>query len=520
MSSLISVQELSRRGRFAEAFRVLEQLTLPLDERLMADSLRVELLERTGRYVESKALAEQLLRSPRCLASQRCASFMALGYSAFEHGFIEAATNHFQKALSAAEAAGDLRAVCACQLRLMNLLADRSGHQVVAPLLAQVRRNVTKVGDASTTAALHIGIAELEAKRGLTSTASRHVALAKNLLRASENIYLEGVAENIATAISIMRSEPFKGIEHGERAAVLATDSGCTSLKRATLGNLGNLHLLTGRFDVARQYFAAARAVFPATGALSNGALESLAVLSLAEGRLTEANELLNEIKDSVKTQADWMIYANRHSRLTLAEVMARSGRLRDALEEIERVLELAHRSGDRYLHMNASLIKAEVLIATARIDDALTIFSDTAPLLPEYPPDTYARHQRGMAFAFLSVDQIVPALRSLERSKRTYQGLNNVHGELELTRAWAERRRPDMNVTPGTQKPEDILQSVAALMLHAGHPKLIAGDLVEVLADTNGVVSATAVSLGVDGAMERIAMCGDLDSTHNDVFR
>ena len=86
----------------------------------------------------------------------------------FEHGFIEAATNHFQKALSAAEVAGDLRAVCACQLRLMNLLADRSGHQVVAPLLAQVRRNVTQVGDATTTAALHIGIAELEAKRGFT----------------------------------------------------------------------------------------------------------------------------------------------------------------------------------------------------------------------------------------------------------------------------------------------------------------------------------------------------------------
>ena len=79
------------------------------------------------------------------------------------------------------------------------------------------------------------------------------MALAKNLLRASENIYLEGVAENIATAISIMRSEPFKGIEHGERAVLLATDSGCTSLKRATLGNLGDLHLLTGRFDVARQ---------------------------------------------------------------------------------------------------------------------------------------------------------------------------------------------------------------------------------------------------------------------------
>src|SRR5215213_4450790 len=175
MGHLASGEQLGRRGRFSEALQLLDRSPFPSQERLAVDAVRAELLERTGRYSASKALAEQVLRNPRCLPNQRCSSQMALAYCAFEHGFIDTSMSHFQKALSAAEVAKDLRATCICQLRVMNLLADRSGYLAITPMLAQVRRNVTQLGDGVTAAALHICIGELEAKRGFVSNGKRHV---------------------------------------------------------------------------------------------------------------------------------------------------------------------------------------------------------------------------------------------------------------------------------------------------------------------------------------------------------
>jgi hypothetical protein len=64
MGHLASVEQLNRRGRFSEALQVLERSPIPTHERLAADTVRVELLERTGRYSASKTLAELVLRNP------------------------------------------------------------------------------------------------------------------------------------------------------------------------------------------------------------------------------------------------------------------------------------------------------------------------------------------------------------------------------------------------------------------------------------------------------------------------
>ena len=70
------------------------------------------------------------------------------------------------------------------------------------------------------------------------------------------------------------------------------------------------------------------------------------------------------------------MIYANRHTRLTLVEVIARGGRVDEALAEVEHVLELAERSGDRQLQMDGSLAKAELLVGAGRPNQAIPILS------------------------------------------------------------------------------------------------------------------------------------------------
>jgi DNA-binding NtrC family response regulator/tetratricopeptide (TPR) repeat protein len=445
---------------------------------------------------------------------------MALGYCAFEEGFIESATSHFQKALSTAERIGDLRAICSCQLRLMNVLADRSGHQAVAPLLAQVRRNVIRLGDSVTSAALHISIGELEAKRGFVGQAARHTTLGQNLLQKDGNIYLDGVSENTLMAVAIIRCDPFAGIDHGNRAVRLAEESGSSSLRRAALGNLGNLYLLTGQFALARQYLDLAKNVPPTTGALSNGALESLAVLALVEGRLEDAAALLEEIKASIRTQSDWMIYANRNARLTLVEMMAREGRLNEALQEVERVVELGELSGDRRLHINALLTKAELLVMSGWPDDSISILRRTVDALTEHPPDTYARYQRAVGMAFLGLGHTDSAGRFFRRSKRTYEGLHNVCGRLELVRVWEDGGgKTEVDISPQLGNADNLLQNTAALLLHAGRPELVGTGLIAILEDVGGIVSATAVSKGADGSSETLATFGDIERAGGHYF-
>src|SRR5207237_5827854 len=52
-------------------------------------------------------------------------------------------------------------------------------------------------------------------------------------------------------------------------------------------------------------------------------------------------------------------------------------------------------------------------------------------------------------------------------------------------------------------------LQSIAALMLHARRPELLARELVHLLADTDCVTTAAAVSRAADGDRELLAAIG-----------
>ena len=95
----------------------------------------------------------------------------------------------------------------------MVTLAGRSGPSAAVPILAATRLNVIRLGDPLLSAALHIFVGEMEAKRGLLESASRHTHLGQKLLTASPNIWLEAIAENSNVAIALMLSDFEEGIK-------------------------------------------------------------------------------------------------------------------------------------------------------------------------------------------------------------------------------------------------------------------------------------------------------------------
>ena len=86
MSSFQAAKELVATGRFSDAIRILSDCTVTADQRLDADVLRADLLERTGRSGQSRQLAESLLKSRHISPRGRSTCEVILGRLDWEEG--------------------------------------------------------------------------------------------------------------------------------------------------------------------------------------------------------------------------------------------------------------------------------------------------------------------------------------------------------------------------------------------------------------------------------------------------
>src|SRR5438309_312812 len=194
---LQAVRQLVSVGRFGEALKVLDDQHLPPRQRPDADTLRAELLERLGNHGQSLALAERLLKARELSSSNRSACELVVARIKWESGDTDESVLHLQRSLSIAKQSADLERTCWAQLRLLIALADRSGPNATGPLFAELRANVIKLGDPQLSAALHIYVGELDAKRGLFDSGLRHTKVGERLLASTPNLWRESVPANL-----------------------------------------------------------------------------------------------------------------------------------------------------------------------------------------------------------------------------------------------------------------------------------------------------------------------------------
>jgi DNA-binding NtrC family response regulator/tetratricopeptide (TPR) repeat protein len=521
MTGLKGVEAHVRAGRFAQALHSLGELTARTEDNTEVEALRAHLLERTGNYGQSRSLCERLLGRSSLTNVHKSVCENTLGIIKHDTADSEGGIVHFQRAVSLAQRAKDLRQTCWSQLRLMLSVADRSGPHSAVPILAQIRANAVKLGDPQVSAALHIFVGEMEAKRGLVQNARRHATLGQKLLGDAPNLWLETRAEITLVAVAIMRSDLHEGIRHGQRALQSAYQCGSSTLRLSCFGNLGNLYYFIGRFKEAVEHLEAAHAVLPGAGEMSSGTLESLARVSLRQDRLGDAAGYLERIEESIASPADWLLYANRHSQLTRAELLDRQQSSGAALAAAEHALDLATRAGDRLLQTSALLMKADLLRRSGRLRAAAAILADIEHDLPDHSPDVHAQFQRVCGCALAASGDVRSGRLHFTRAKRIYEGLRHAPGLLDLNRAWnevvSEPVLPPPQPGPVSTSADDdargagnLLQNIAALMMHAGRPELLATGLVSILADSGSIVGATALARAKDGMVEILAACGE----------
>src|SRR5665213_701420 len=123
MNQVADATQLATLGRFSEALKTLSASTHPVGNTL----LHAELLERTGKYQQSRALALSLLKARSTSAEDRGVCESILGLVAWEDGNFDSSIVHLHRAASLASHTGKLQRSCWSRLRLLVLLCDQSG---------------------------------------------------------------------------------------------------------------------------------------------------------------------------------------------------------------------------------------------------------------------------------------------------------------------------------------------------------------------------------------------------------
>jgi DNA-binding NtrC family response regulator/tetratricopeptide (TPR) repeat protein len=517
MESLEHALRLTRLGRFGDALHALEQARLATPVRARADVLRAELLERVGRSEQATALATTLLKSEQLTASQRSECEAVLGRVLFDEGDTEGGQARLQRAALIAQQANDFHALFGAKLPLLGILYDRSGPAAGSTVLAEVRQIATKLGDPEITARLHLFVAAAEAKRGLLENAKRHTSLARRILTTSPNAYLEAFTSNLDVAVAVLRSEFDVGKACGVRAVELAEQSGVAKIRRAVLGNMGNLFYELGDFDSATSYFENALAAPPANGADTTAILESLARVHLIQGRGDSCSAALDRIESSIHVEQDRLSYENRYAALTRIHLLAWQGQIEQALSRTDSVLELATNAGDGLLLKQVQLTKAELLQRIGLIPSSMELIAAIVPGLVGVSPELYARSEQILACA-LALDGDSAGEAHHDRALRIYRALGSVPRQRELAFCWNQARESKMregsssgrSATVDVECPEvhgarRALHGIAAALTHAARPDLVAHELLEVLAATDCTYTSRATVRGASDTEEVI---------------
>ena len=284
-------------------------------------------------------------------------------------------------------------------------------------------------------------------------------------------------------------------------------------MRRATLANLGNLLHRQGHYETALACFEKARAILTTCGERDNATLDSMALSLLAQGRIDNAVQTLQIIDQGVSTQEDWLLYGNRHSRLTRTLVLMRRGSMDAALAEVNGVLKLSAAVGDHFLHDTASILRADIFRSLARTDDFLRALEEVVPSLQSGEPRLYARYLELLICEFWLPPDGGYAEQLLTRARQIYAVLQDIPGRAALDEKWNEvtnSPKQSRHLTTSRNCSSILFfQNVAALLLHAGRPELVATGLVAILEDAGAIVSAAAVSRGSDGSLETLAAFG-----------
>ena len=328
---LEKARELFETGQFASIGRGLGSLSShirQIDAR--GRSLLAHTLVYTGRLTLASQLADSVDHVNSPLPAQ-AESRIALGLLRKREGRMDEACAEFRQAARLAKQSRDLRLFAWAHAHLFRVLADGLLEPHLTALLAEVRRSVSSAGDPHLAAFLHDSVAAMEAQRGRTSEAERHLRVARSLLQLRRNAWLEQLVAINSSCIALIECDSRRFEKHVNEGRKLSAITGHTASDAAMDTNDAHFALISGEFGRASTLLQKILRA-PSNTSIELAALEGLARLHLALGQLDDCDRVLNRI-ELLRGERLQATYTVRGAATLRAKLMIRRAQWKEAAD-------------------------------------------------------------------------------------------------------------------------------------------------------------------------------------------
>src|SRR5262249_22539015 len=194
-----------------------------------------------------------------------------------------------------------------------------------------------------------------------------------------------------------------------------------------------------------------------------------------------------------IQSDEDWSLYPHRHAALTRTQLLIRKGETKEALTNLQFVLDLATRSGDPVIFNSALLAGAEVDFIN-RKRTILTSLREVSRTLTRMPTYMHGDYEAAVACAAFQEGNLHCGIRHESRSIRIHELVKNRVATLE-TRGKINRLRPIERSAPtpfADNKVSTAIEALATTFLHAARPRVAGSALLELIGTLRSVHSAS----------------------------
>ena len=161
----------------------------------------------------------------------------------------------------------------------------------------EVKRILTRCGDARCFAALHLWHVETDTMVGALESARRHLNIAESLLCETDDVWLRGYLAINSSVLNYYSADVSEARRWAEAAIVCARDSGHRTTRRAAYTNLGYFEFASGELAKAEEYFEVALQSCEHGSASEIAILDNIAETKLERGDLEGCRSILSQLE-------------------------------------------------------------------------------------------------------------------------------------------------------------------------------------------------------------------------------
>ena len=320
-----AVRQALEEGDLRQAETALESIS-PTDTD--AAILRAEILFLSGHSERALRVGEEALRRFARTGQEPAQLLLVTGACAWEMGDEIAGMQRLERAATTAAAAEDWSLVSRIQLQMLERFANDGESYSSLPLCAAAIRSVHKSANKRILTDAHVTFARLEAQRGATEQATRHLSHAERLLQGKTS-WIAASAKLTSAIVSSLEGDLESACKAANAAAKEAKVTGWLKGEAIAAGNLAFFSACLGNLEEAEASLSYAEALGYSSAAFRYAIRDTRMGLALARKDFAQVEELWLDAQQHLKGVGLWYRQRATHTRI---RALIAQGRPQDAL--------------------------------------------------------------------------------------------------------------------------------------------------------------------------------------------